>query len=355
MKSFEAYFGGPPDVVESAPGRVNILGEHTDYNQGLVLPTAIPQRTHVAIRRATGPVSTLYAANLDQSSHFQNRPPQEQFARYVYGCLAELKHHATAIPALDIHVRSEIPMGVGLSSSAALEIATLRALRRLLDLELDDVVLAQIAQRAEIVHAGVNCGILDQMACSLLAPGSMLYLDTRSMVRELLPFPIASELLVIDSGKPRSLAASKYNERRAECEEAARLLGHPSLRDVEDPRAVEALPEPWRRRARHVVSENRRVALARNADASTLGGLMNASHASLRDDYEVSIPSLDRLIELLQSDANIYGAKLTGAGFGGACVALARPGHTRASAERVLKRYSAAGHSGRLLIPPGAA
>ncbi|MDB5902578.1 MAG: galK [Betaproteobacteria bacterium] len=352
MKSFAERFGARPDTVASAPGRVNLLGEHTDYNDGYVLPASIPQRTRVAMRVAAGTVTTVYSAELDATASFTpGEPPQQQFARYVYGCIEETRLRVGDVPALDIHVESDVPMGVGLSSSAALEVATLRALRDLFELPLEDVLVAQLAQRAEIHHAGVNCGILDQMASSLLDLGSMLFLDTRSLARTLLPLPAGAEVLVVDSGVARSLAASKYNERRAECEEAARRLGVASLRDVDDPHAVERLDDPWRRRARHVVSENARVQSAPGASAEAFGKLMNASHASLRDDYEVSIAALDELAALLQGDEHVYGAKLTGAGFGGACVALCRAGTTPEAGRRVIDKYHASGRRGRVLVP----
>ena len=352
MKSFTERFGGAPSTQASAPGRVNLLGEHTDYNEGLVLPTSIPQRTRVSLRAAVEPIHTLYSANLDETAAFKPaEPPQPQFARYVYGCIEVVRQRGAIVPPLDIHVASDVPIGVGISSSAALEVATLRALRQLLHLELDDIVLAQLAQRAEVEFAGVNCGVLDQMASSLLGDQSMLFLDTRSLERSLLPLPTGTEVLVIDSGIPRSLATSKYNERRAECEEAARKLGVASLRDADDALAVEQLPDPWGRRARHVTSENARVLSATHASAEAFGKLMNASHASLRNDYEVSTPQLDALAHLLQVDENVYGAKLTGAGFGGACVALCRSGAARATGERVGNAYAAAGGRARVLVP----
>jgi galactokinase len=352
MNGFAERFGGAPQVAASAPGRVNLLGEHTDYNDGFVLPTSIPQRTSVAARVSREARSRVYSANLNALAEFASaEPPQQQFARYVYGCIEQARLHAPDIPALEIYVDSQVPIGVGLSSSAALEVATLRALRELLDLRIDDVVIAQLAQRAEIEYAGVNCGILDQMAASLLDAGSMLYLDTRTLERRLLPLPAATQVLVLDSGVQRSLAGSRYNERRAECEAAARALGVGSLRDAHDVRAIERLEEPYRSRARHIVTENARVGRAVDADAAAFGELMNASHSSLRDDYAVSIPALDRLAALLQADPDVYGAKLTGAGFGGACVALCRDGAAVPCAERVLDAYAAEGFSGRRLVP----
>jgi galactokinase len=354
MKTFADVFGETPAVSAQAPGRVNLLGEHTDYNDGYVLPTAIPQSTCVSMRENGGKQFSLYAAELEQAAEFtMESAPREHFASYVYGCLRELRDHSFEAPPLDIHISSRVPIGVGLSSSAALEVATLRALRQLFNLPLDDVAIAQLAQRAEIRYAGVNCGIMDQMASSLADNRSMLFLDTRTLQRRVLPLPAHAEILVIDSGVARSLATSKYNERRAECENAARLLAVKALRDVSDPAAVEKLPQPLRRRARHVVSENHRVLRGvASIDAVSFGELINASHNSLRDDYEVSIAQLDRLVELLQGQSAVHGARLTGAGFGGACVALCVQGETCAVGKKVLDAYNRAGQHGRILVPP---
>jgi galactokinase len=254
---------------------------------------------------------------------------------------------------LNIHIASSVPIGAGLSSSAALEVACLRALRDLLEAPLDDVSIALTAQQAEIKYAGVNCGIMDQMASSLADARSMLFLDTRTLERRLLPLPSAAEILVVDSGIARTLAGSKYNERRAQCEQAARLLGIQALRDVTGPATIAALPEPLRRRARHVVTENHRVLQARDGlSASDFGELMNASHQSLRDDYEVSIPQLDLLVELLRNQPAVYGARLTGAGFGGACVALCRSGEAPEAGSKVVDQYKNRGGNGRVLVPP---
>jgi galactokinase len=308
----------------------------------------------VSIRENGGKQFSLYAAELEHAAEFtMESAPHEHFASYVYGCVRELHDYSFAVPPLDIHISSSIPIGVGLSSSAALEVATLRALRQLFNLPLDDVAIAQLAQRAEIRYAGVNCGIMDQMASSLADTRSLLFLDTRTLQRRLLPLPARAEILVIDSGVARSLAASKYNERRAECEQAARLLGLRALRDVTDTAAIETLPQPLRRRARHVVSENNRVLRAvESIDGASFGELMNASHTSLRDDYEVSIRQLDRLVELLQIQCAVHGARLTGAGFGGACIALCVEGEARAVGERVLEEYNTAAQLGRILVPP---
>ena len=359
MSRFEDVYGQAPEAEASAPGRVNLLGEHTDYNDGFVLPIAIPQQTRVAMRRNGQPQFSLHAAELGQRVQFTlAQPPPEHFASYVYGCLALAREHGAPglqIPPLDIHVASMVPIGVGLSSSAALEVATLRCLRELLGLALDDVLIAQLAQRAETEYAGVRCGIMDQMASSLADTSKALLLDTRSLARRFVPLPPGSAVLVLDSGIARSLAASGYNQRRAECEQAAALLGVASLRDVSGMAQLEALPALLQRRARHVVTENARVLQAVNCTtAGAFGELMNASHASLRDDYEVSTAGLDTLVALLQAQPGVFGARLTGAGFGGACVALCEADALPEVAQAVLAAYRQSGGAGRQLVPSDA-
>lgn len=349
---YAAIFNASPEVEASAPGRVNLLGEHTDYNDGFVLPTAIPQQTTVYIGHSLNNQHHFYSANLKErvDTHPTESAPSG-FARYLHGCIQVLETAGYTIPPLNLFVTSSVPIGAGLSSSAALEVATLRGLRSLLHLDLDDVKIAQLGQQAEIHYAGVNCGILDQMACSLANTQQMLFLDTRTLDRQLLPFPSGAEIVVIDSGVARSLASSGYNQRRAECEAAAQQLGVKALRDISDPQTAESLPDPLRRRARHVITENNRVLqAATGVSAVEFGALMNASHASLRDDYEVSVPALDQLVDVLQHTANVFGARLTGAGFGGACVALVTAGNGKAIAEIVLDQYNNAGHKGHILV-----
>ena len=353
MNGFREVFAAQPAATAEAPGRVNLLGEHTDYNDGFVLPAAVPQTTRVGVRPNGRSAFRLHSAELARTVEFSlEAPPAEQFATYVYGCLKELAQRSVEVPGLDIHVRSSVPMGVGLSSSAALEVATLRALRLLLDLPLDDVRVAQLAQRVEVEYAGRHCSIMDQMAASLAGAGQMLFIDMRTLERQLVPLPGGAEIVVVDSGVAPSLARSGYDERRAQCEEAARLLGVHALRDVTGLARADELTEPLRRRVRHVVSENARVLHAMNgSSAQQFGQLMNASHRSLRDDCEVSVPALDEIVSLLQRHPAVYGARLTGAGFGGACVALCRAGEARAAAVAVLERYNGRGHRGKVLVP----
>jgi galactokinase len=354
--TFARRFGVAPGAVASAPGRVNLLGEHTDYNDGLVLPTAIALSTEVALGSSRDGRFHFISEELPGTSatvDFDDgeRPPAG-YGRYVHGCVEVLRHSGYLVGPCCIAVRSTVPMGAGLSSSAALEVAVLRGLRLLHGLDYDDVTLARLAQRAEIDYAGVQCGIMDQMTSSIGEPGQLLFLDTRSLESRLLPFPPETEIAVFDSGVSRSLAASGYNERRRECEEAAKALDVASLRDVVEPARVESLPSPLRERARHVVTENSRVlaAVKDGVDARTFGRLMNESHRSLRDDFAVSVPALDALVECVVAQDSVYGCKLTGAGFGGACVALLRAGEGDRVRDAALRAYAQVGHEGRALL-----
>ncbi|BAY38198.1 galactokinase [Nostoc sp. NIES-2111] len=350
--TFQQIFHKPPETQASASGRVNLLGEHTDYNDGFVLPTAIPQQTTVQLGFSEDGQHHFYSENLQEHvSVLDIHHTPSGFASYIFGCIEVLKKAGYTIPSLNVYVQSSVPMGSGLSSSAALEVATLRAIRQLLDLPIDDVEIAQLSQQAEIHYAGVQCGIMDQMASSLADTQHILFLDTRTLERRILPFPEGTTIVIIDSGVPRTLATSGYNQRRAECEEAAKLLGVIALRDITDAKVTETLPEPLNRRARHVVTEDNRVLeVVQGVTPERFGELMNASHASLRDDYEVSVPPLDKLVEILQNTPGVFGARLTGAGFGGACVALVALGKETA-ATQALQQYNHAGYTGQILVP----
>lgn len=351
--NFQKIFNQLPETEASAPGRVNLLGEHTDYNDGFVLPTAIPQKTTVQIGFSQDGEHHFYSEDLDDKVSISKNNTPSGFASYIFGCIDILKKQGFEIPPLNLYVKSSVPMASGLSSSAALEVATLRGLRQLLNLDINDVKIAQIAQQAEIQYAGVQCGIMDQMASSLADTEHMLFLDTRTLERQVLSFPNGAEIVVIDSGVPRTLAGSGYNQRRAECEQAAQLLGVKALRDITDMSGVE-LPDTLQRRTRHVVTEDNRVLeVLQGVSPERFGELMNASHASLRDDYEVSVPALDMLVEILQKTPGVFGARLTGAGFGGATVAMVAAGEGKNIAQTVLEEYNNTGNTGQILVPGG--
>jgi galactokinase len=332
QRLFRDIFGCDPVASGRARGRVNLLGDHTDYNQGYVLPTLIPQWTEVDVALGHDR-HAVYSETLGEHTSI-GAGPLEGFGSYVGGCIRVLEKRGITVPPLKIRIASAVPVGSGLSSSAALEVATLRAIDALLGLALPPVEIAKLAHAAEVDYAGVACGIMDQMACSVGELGRMLFLDTQTLDRRLLPLPGGSELLVIDSGLPHALVASAYNERRTECETAAAMLGVSSLRVIQDGEAVEHLPPPFSARARHVVTENARVLAAVEANAAQFGALMNESHRSLSYDYEVSLPAIDAIVEALQAEPACFGARITGAGFGGCSVALVHLGAATDIAER---------------------
>ncbi len=351
---FGERFGRAAELVASAPGRVNLLGEHTDYNDGFVLPIAIPQRTAVALAARDDARVTVWSETLGVQATFELGAERKQgsFVDYVQGVTAGLRQQALAVRGFDALIMSEVPVGSGLSSSAALSVALLRGLRELSSLDLDDLSLARVAQWGENHVVGAPVGILDPMACHLADERRALFLDTRSLEYERLELPQGSELVVVDSGVRHDHAAGGYRTRRGECEAAARALQVPSLRDVSDLELskLEVLPDPLDRRARHVLTENRRVLEARrvlleNGAARAIGALFYASHASMRDDFEVSVPAVDVLVERAARDARVFGARLTGGGFGGAVVCLVQ----RGSGLDVGRRLAQDG--ARLLIP----
>jgi galactokinase len=349
------------DVHADAPGRVNLIGEHTDYHQGFVLPCAVPQRTRAGLRTVGGRRVRVWSREIGPEP-FEFELGQERaqaaWGDYVQGITWVLRQQGMAVGGFDLRIESDVPLGSGLSSSAALEVATLRALREAFELPLTDVMLARAAQRAEVEFVGAPVGIMDQMASSLAGEREALFLDTRTLDFERITLPEALELVVLDSGVPHQHAGGDYATRRRESEEAARALGVERLRDVgvDALRKIEALAPLLARRARHVVTENQRVLDARAAllagDLTAFGRLLTASHASLRDDYEVSVASVDRLVDLAAAHPAVYGARLTGGGFGGAVVIAAAAGAGPAVAADVSAAYaSRTGRAPQVLLP----
>jgi galactokinase len=266
---------------------------------------------------------------------------------YVQGVAVALRQRGLHLHGVDMRIESTVPIGSGLSSSAALEVSVARALRVAFDLRLDDVELAMAGKWAENEFVGAPTGIMDQMVASLGTAGAALFLDTRSLHFDRVPLPPGVELVVIDSGVRHRIVSGEYAARRSQCEEASRRLGVRELRDVPVSKLdeVDALEEPLCRRARHVVTEDERVlqavAALRANDPAQVGELFYASHASMRDDFEVSVPQVDALVEIASSDHDVYGARLTGGGFGGSVIMLAKRGSGRAVADRVARRYRA--------------
>jgi len=349
LVTFKDLYGRQPEVTAQAPGRVNLIGEHTDYNEGFVLPAALPLRTSVELSPRPGREVRVWSAQFPQQAPVTfsldvDRAAGE-WADYVRAMAWVLREHGIG-NGFDVRIESQVPLGSGLSSSAALLIAVGRALRTAFDLPLDDLQLARLARKAETDFVGAPVGIMDQMACSLADTSAALFIDTRTLAHEKVPLPVGAELLVIDSGVRHSHASGEYRVRRDECHRAAALLGVAALRDVADRdlKTIDSLPEPLNRRARHVVTENARVLAAVEAlkagDLKEVGRLFLASHASMRDDFEVSVPAVDALVECTRLVKGIYGARLTGGGFGGAIVALTERGRAREAGKSIVAEHN---------------
>jgi galactokinase len=360
--AFRGLFDAEPEVRADAPGRVNLIGEHTDYHGGYVLPAVIPQRARVEARTRADRRVRAWSAAVDE--------PVQEYAigaetrgrgwlDYVQGVTTLLRQEGAPVSGVDLRIESDVPVGAGVSSSAALEVSVLRALRSLYAWSLDDVALAKLAQRVETEFVGVPVGIMDQMASSVGRDGEALFVDTASLAIERLPLPRDAALVVIDSGVVHQHAGGEYVTRRRESFEAATRLGVERLRDagLERLPQLSTLPPLLARRARHVITENQRVLDAvtalRDGDVARLGALFNASHASMRDDYETSTPEIDTLVTIAQQHPSVYGARLTGGGFGGAVVMLAEAPNAARVARGVRDLYTQqTGRRAVVLVPP---
>jgi galactokinase len=344
VEEYRKRFNAAPAFVGRAPGRVNLLGEHVDYNDGFVLPAAIDRATWIAFSPSGSDRTTLVAADFAEEVSFtpQNLPAKTtadgaalpEWARYPAGVMWALTGANLATPGMNAVFTSDVPRGAGLSSSASVEMAFGIAWQKLGNWSLPPMKLALLGQRAENKYVGMNCGIMDQFASACGEKNRLLYLDCRSLEWQSVPLPPNVAIVIADTSVRRSLTTSAYNDRRAACEEAVRLLkeklpGVQSLRDVsvEDfNRFSSNLPAEVKQRAQHVVEEIERsrqaVELLGKEDVVQFGKLMNECHASLRDLYEVSCPELDVMAKIAQSLPGCYGARLTGAGFGGCTVNL---------------------------------
>lgn len=344
--AFAARFGRPPAVIVRAPGRVNLLGEHVDYNDGLVLPAAIDRAVYIAAAPTGDRTASLYAIDLEQQAAFSldrlaekrslDEQPLPAWAIYPAGAAWALQEAGLATPGLAAAYTSDVPIGSGLSSSAAVEVGFAVMWGALAGWQIERLRLAQITQRGENAYVGVNSGLMDEFASACGMAGHALYFDTRSLEWQPAPIPAGVALVIADSGVRRSLTHSGYNERRAACEAAVAALQQymPHIRSLRDVSTTEFaayspyLPEMARKRAEHVVKEIARVQSALTAlqrsDMQALGALLYAGHASLRDLYEVSTPELDALVALARSLPGCIGARLTGAGFGGCTINLVR-------------------------------
>jgi galactokinase len=361
--AFRARFGGEPALYR-APGRVNLIGEHTDYNGGYVLPAAIDVSTRVAVRARADGLVRVHSLNLDAGDEFPLASLDGPVAagpagwsRYVAGVARALRADGVPLAGAELVIDGDVPLGAGLSSSAALEVAVGLALLGAAGAARAAPALALLCQRAENEYVGMRCGIMDQFVSACGRAGHALLLDCRSLDYRLLPLDVhaagraAPRLVICNSLVRHAHASGEYNRRRAECEAGvahlARAARVESLRDLtaaDLERAASGMDPVVLRRCRHVVSENARVLAAADAleaaDFAAFGGLMAASHASLRDDYEVSCPELDLLVRLAAAAPGVFGARMTGGGFGGCTINLVAPGDVAAFVAQVGDGYA---------------
>lgn len=365
---FEELYGAAPEGVWAAPGRVNLIGEYTDFNEGFVMPLALPHTAVAAVSRRPDGVLRVHSADVPggvvRLGVDELVPLSDTgWAAYPAGVVWALREAGHAIPGADIHLRSTVPTGAGLSSSAALEVVTALALNDLYELGLSAPESAVLAQRAENAFVGVPCGVMDQMAAACCTDGHALYLDTRDLSQRQVPFDLAAvglELLVVDTRVKHSLGDGAYAQRRAACESGARALGARTLREVEYaqlPAALDRLAgeeENVRRCVRHVVSDNHRVerviGLLDAGDVRAVGPVLVEGHDSLRDDLRVSCAELD-LVVSSAVDAGALGARMTGGGFGGSAIVLVETADADTVTKAVLEAFATAGHTAPRVFP----
>ncbi len=363
--AFEEYFGQPPTRIARAPGRVNLIGEHTDYNDGFVLPMALDRATYVAARPRPDRLVRVFSTKFREEDQFALdqvvRDERRQWVNYIRGVVKGLQARDLPLQGADLMIDSDLPSGSGLSSSAALEVAVGYTFQLLNNINLLGEELALVAQGAEHTFVGVKCGIMDQLVAALGEAGHALLIDCRDLSYRPIPIPAQACVVVCDSSVRHRLAGSEYNQRRAGCEEAVRLL-KPALGKIQALRDVRStdlamygnlLPPDLLRLARHVVSENERTLAAADAlaagDLTKMGQLMVASHISLRDDYRVSIAELDILVELALAAPGCFGSRMTGGGFGGSTVSLVAADAVDAFVTAMIDGYAI--RTGRKLQP----
>lgn len=333
---FAQHFGYAPALTVQAPGRVNLIGEHTDYNDGFVLPCAINYQTVISCSRRDDRQIRVLAADYDnQQDLFSLDAPivshaNLRWADYVRGVIKHLQLRDAHFGGADLVIAGNVPQGAGLSSSASLEVAVGQAMQALYQLPLDGVALALNGQEAENQFVGCNCGIMDQLISALGKQDHALLIDCRSLATRAVPMPKNVAVVIINSNVKRGLVDSEYNTRRQQCEEAARFFGVKALRDVSPDLFFpiqHELDPIVAKRARHVISENERTLAAADAlaagDLKLMGKLMAESHASMRDDFEITVPPIDTLVEIVKHTiGDRGGVRMTGGGFGGCIVAL---------------------------------
>ena len=351
---FQSQFGEPPARTFQAPGRVNLIGEHTDYNHGFVLPCAIAYGTVIAARPRQDKVLNVYAADYDALDAFSltdrvEKNEQAQWANYIRGVVKEFQDAGYALQGADLVVTGNVPQGAGLSSSASLEVALGTALKGVNALEVTPTQIAKLGQAAENNFVGTKCGIMDQLISAKGHVDHALLIDCRSLETQPVSIPNGQSIVIINSNVKRGLVESEYNDRREQCEEAARLLGLNALRDIDETtfKARQGeLPSLIAKRARHVVTENARTLAAATAmkegDTKTLGKLMAASHISMRDDFEITVPPVDLIVDLVNTlGEEMCGARMTGGGFGGCTVNLILNDNVEEVSETICRAYQA--------------
>jgi galactokinase len=354
-RAFRARTDRPPVGVWAAPGRVNLIGEHTDYNDGYVMPFALAHRVLIAAAPRQDGTWSVTSLNNDSTKSFQAadlQPGMSGWQAYVAGVVWALQDAGHQVGGTDMVLTSDVPEGAGLSSSAALECAVLTALVDLNDLDIAGLERAKLARRAENVFVGAPTGLMDQAAATLCTVGHALFFDCRTDDAEQLRFDATSaglEILVLDTKTPHALVDSEYAARRASCEEAARLLGVLALRDVTDvDAALDKLPDPViQRRVRHVITENARVLEAvkvlRTGRIAALAPLLDASHSSMRYDFEITVPQVDLAIETARTSGAL-GARMTGGGFGGCIIALVPAGEAERIGHEIAQSFATKGY-----------
>ncbi|HET7460386.1 MAG TPA: galactokinase [Longimicrobium sp.] len=351
LRGFHERYGEAPAWLARAPGRVNLIGEHTDYNDGFVLPMAIDRAVWIALRPRGDRHVRVHSLDFDETREFslaQLGGAEGGWIEYVRGMAWALEKKDRKLPGWEGVTAGDVPIGAGLSSSAAMELAVARAFCSVSGFDWDAREMALLAQKAENGWVGVHCGVMDQMISAAGEEGHALLIDCRTLDTRSVPLPPGTSVVILDTATRRGLVDSAYNERRRDTAAAAAALDVPALRDVSvrtlERRAGVLEPETYRR-ARHVVTENERTLQAADAlergDAAEVGRLMNLSHASLRDDYEVSRAELDAIVELAQAQPGCHGARMTGAGFGGCAVALVESSAAPRFAAEVAAKYQA--------------
>jgi galactokinase len=355
VEDFVARIGREPTGVWAAPGRVNLIGEHTDYNDGYVMPFALAQQVLIAAAPRRDGIWSVTSMNNDSTRIFEAtdlQPGMTGWQAYVAGVVWALEEAGHRVGGADLVLTSDVPEGAGLSSSAALECAVLTALADLNDLDIAGLERAKLARRSENAFVGAPTGLMDQAASTLCTAGHALFFDCRTYDSEQVRFDPATaglEILVLDTKTPHALVDSEYAARRASCEEAARLLGLAALRDVTNlAAALDALADPViRRRVRHVVTENARVLQAvdvlRTGRIADLAPLLDASHASMRDDFEITVPQVDLAVDVARASGAL-GARMTGGGFGGCIIALVPAGKAEQMGGEIVRSFADAGY-----------